>query len=715
MASVRKESLQAPLRLRASLALALLGGLLAAPARAAGADVSALSAHLSSFEVLPPSVWRPDLARPEVQEALSARHPGYLRFLAEHPGPWRAEWNEAGGTPHRIYGGSLPLALPDGRPPGSPEELEAAARALMARHRDLLGVGPEELALELVKDLEAFQVVRFRQTRRGMPVLGARVELRVAPGGRVVLLGADVIPERLLGAPEEAPRIAAAAAEGRAGAHASRRGRPFRPERTRLCVAPLYLGRDLVPRLAYQVRTRGEGEAGKWVYLVAAGDGPGGAAGEVLGGWDEAARGTVAGTARGKATPGLSPDASWNPAEFAPLKNLTVTAGARSAVTGEDGSFEITYPGSGSVTVSASLRGPYCRVDNVAGVELTFSRGGVASGTTNLAVDFNVSPVEFATSQVNAFLQVNRAHDFVKSLDPSFTAIDRPILAQVNVNDSCNAYFIPEGDGVLSFFRANPCANTAYSTVIHHEYGHFVVWKAFGSAQPMPAYNEGVADSFAALLTDQPVIGHQFNGQQAGPPIRDLSRQVLRYPDDLLLEYHHAGLIVGGAFWGLRQSLGAALGPEAGLERARRLFLAPPMISPGLTLDLLQLDDGDGILANGTPHFEQIASAFGRHGMPPPGHLRIAHERLGDSPSAGPFEVRAAIGSDFSFVSVLSAALRYSVDGGFQFASLPLAALGGGLYLRGGGGHPHLPRCLRRAGDRLDARHHRQREPREPR
>ena len=130
-----------------------------------------------------------------------------------------------------------------------------------------------------------------------------------------------------------------------------------------------------------------------------------------------------------------------------PLKRST-------GITGPDGSFEVTYPGGGSVSVTASLRGPFCMVDNAAGADLTFQRSA-ASGSV-VQIEINSSPGELGTAQVNAFLGVNRAHDLVKALDPTFTAIDRPILTQVNVDDSCNAYFIPEGEGFLSFFRSNP-------------------------------------------------------------------------------------------------------------------------------------------------------------------------------------------------------------------------------------------------------------------
>ncbi|HEV8376008.1 MAG TPA: IPT/TIG domain-containing protein, partial [Candidatus Polarisedimenticolia bacterium] len=648
---------------------------------AAGAEPQ-VSRFLSDFRNLPPGVYRPDLSRAEIQQSLSRRHPGFQRFLAEFPGKWQAEWNESAGTPHRLYGDSFPLQLAGDRLPAGEGDLAVAARLFIASHQDLIPVRPEDLVLDSTKDLGAFTLLRFGQLHGGVPVLGTRVEFWVAPGARAILVGVDALPERCLAGCAAPGRLDAGGAEEHARSHASRAGLAFRSQQTDPVIAPLYLGRRIVPRLAWRVQTHMAGPAGKWTYLVSAGGASAeDVAGELLGRWDEASRGTVSGSVRGKGSPGVLPDAAWNPPEFEPLPNLEIEAGGRSTLTAADGTFSLTYSGSGAVSVSALLRGPYCQVVNDSGTNLSFSNT-VASGT-QLSVDFNSSPSEFATAQVNAYLAVNRAHDLAKSLDPTFTAIDRPIPTHVNASEeSCNAYFIPGGTGLLSFFRSNPCVNSAYSTVVYHEYAHYLVWKAFGSVNPMPGYNEGVADAYSALLSDQPHIGDAFNGIQGAAPIRDLSRPPLSYPGDLLLEPHFSGLIIGGAFWDLRLRLGETLGSPAGLDLARRLhlkslFLAPTILSPDITLDLLALDDDDGVLANSTPHFDAIVSAFSRHGLAPPGQLSISHEPLGDSISPGPFLVKATVSSNFDFMVPTTVTLRYSTDGGGSFKAVNLPASGG--------------------------------------
>ncbi len=631
----------------------------------------------------PPGIYRPDLASSEGQTLLSARHPGWRRFLDEHPGRWRAVWNEAAGTPHRISGDAFAIWI------GAADH-EAAARSIFSAYPELFPVREESLHLETVKDLEPFTLVRFRQTHGGLPILGARAEVWLTADERAILLGSDLVPESALDALPAAPLLSLR--EGAELAVGVSRRRPESPSgffarEATLAIAPLHRDGRLAPRLVWEIRGPGADGRSLWVYLVAADGNPAGAAGEVLGAWDEAARGSVSGTVSGKTSPELFPDVPWNPAELRVLPSLRVTAGGKSAVTDPGGSFEIDFDGGGPVTVIASLDGPFCKVFDGQSPGLRITATGVASGS-HLPFEFNPTPEAAATAQVNAFLSVYAAHDFVKSLDPTFTGVDRPIVVRANLEDECGAFFLPSADGLLGFARASPgCVNSAYSTVVYHEYGHFVAWQAFGAVPPHLAYNEGAADAFCALLTDQPVIGQSFNGQEGagGGFIRNLAGPPLVYPQDLLQEAHYAGLIFGGAVWDLRVRLGAALGGAVGLDSARllllrSLFLAPRMISPDLVEDFLTLDDDDGVLANGTPNDAEIIAAFAGRGLRPPGELAIEHTPQSDSAARGPFTIRARVTSSFDAIRPTDVVLHHSRDGGIRFAEAPMVLGGGGAF-----------------------------------
>jgi hypothetical protein len=90
------------------------------------------------------------------------------------------------------------------------------------------------------------------------------------------------------------------------------------------------------------------------------------------------------------------------------------------------------------------------------------------------------------------------------------------------------------------------------------------------------------------------------------------------YPRDLTGISHYTGLIISGALWDLREQLIAKLGKAPGIAAAEQIFLGILERASDLTMTYnaaLVADDDDGDLANGTPNFCVIQSAFGRHGL----------------------------------------------------------------------------------------------------
>ncbi len=71
------------------------------------------------------------------------------------------------------------------------------------------------------------------------------------------------------------------------------------------------------------------------------------------------------------------------------------------------------------------------------------------------------------------------------------------------------------------------CPNTCYSSVVAHEYGHFVVSvHGLGGG----AFVEGYADAYALLMFDDPLVGADFFGE--GTSVRDYTAEcnVYQYP-----------------------------------------------------------------------------------------------------------------------------------------------------------------------------------------
>src|SRR5690606_26361759 len=73
--------------------------------------------------------------------------------------------------------------------------------------------------------------------------------------------------------------------------------------------------------------------------------------------------------------------------------------------------------------------------------------------------------------------------------------------------------------------EANKTSNMAYSSVIGHEYGHFILDELIGN--PGAAFGDGFADSFWIIMSGDPIIARNAHSSQG----------YLRYPGTSGCEY----------------------------------------------------------------------------------------------------------------------------------------------------------------------------------
>lgn len=322
----------------------------------------------------------------------------------------------------------------------------------------------------------------------------------------------------------------------------------------------------------------------------------------------------VAGNVSGKATPGVLPDKANNPPVLTALPNVTVQiVGGNSAETDDIGDYVISHGGNQQVTVRSRMVGPSL----LQGV----SNNG---GTGNIQIDLNVTPpgpadfvhndvpTEYNTAQVNAMLQTSLIHARVTEINPQYPQLNRSFVANVNVNSSCNATY---SGNAINFYRSQGgCVNTAYSTVVHHEYGHKLVGDA-GTSQG--AYGEGMGDVMGIVMTENPITGEDFFLD--GGDIRD-ARAGRQYPCSGAI--HFCGQIMSGCAYFTQEAL-RVTEPSAYRDiladlAINAILFRPSGIDPGITIDWLTLDDDDNNLGNGTPHYAEIDDGFSRHNMDPP-------------------------------------------------------------------------------------------------
>jgi len=327
----------------------------------------------------------------------------------------------------------------------------------------------------------------------------------------------------------------------------------------------------------------------------------------------------VSGTVQGNGSPGLLPDYAGNPPAPLTMPNLRVDiSGGNSAFTDPDGDYTIANGGAGTVTVSTSLdNGQWFNInDSSGGAVVTGSLLVTPPGPGNLLI--NPIPSEFLTAQINAARHTALIHNYYKDRAPSFTDIDLVLSTNVNINQTCNANF-NSANLSINFFRAGGgCRNTAYSTVVAHEYGHFVV-NRLGLAQG--AFGEGFSDVSAIMLHDTPTMGEQFRDN--GTYVRDVEIANQQYPCSDAI--HTCGQVLGGSWWDMRQEFGGFYGSAAGLELVRQLQVDWAMITiggsgsnaahPATVIEVLTVDDNDSNLDNGTPNYALICPAFAKHGL----------------------------------------------------------------------------------------------------
>jgi hypothetical protein len=507
--------------------------------------------------------------------------------------------------------------------------------------------------------------VKLRQEIAGVRVVDGYVNVLLDAQGALLSIQSTGVPR--LASLETRPAITPEQASRRVSeTFAQQVGRPA----TRLSTPELVIDQALVDKrrtavLAWRIDARADSPGALpdgFTYYVGAMNG------NVLRKVQAVHTFDVIGSVASNATPGLLPDTASNPATQQAMKYQNVTSAQGNATTDVNGDF--TIPGVNTpLSVTFTYTGTFNNVTNAAGPPFS-SIEFLQPNQGNLIV-MNATPADQVTAQANVFNTVNDDRDFVRSINPLEDTADYVALSHTNLNQTCNAYY----DGVsLNFFApGGSCPNTAYSSVISHEHGHWYNDR-FGTGNGPDGMGEGNADVWAMYHADNPIIGLGFGGPNTYIRSGLNTRQFCGDANPGCYgEVHSDGEVWMGAAWKVRAHLKTTNGDALGSMIANSLFLGwmesynQSEIKSIIELQWLTLDDDDGILANGTPHFTDINQGFVDQGFPnfvPPATSISAVTTFPDQTCESLSYAITATITPFAAPPVTTATVRWRVNGG---------------------------------------------------
>jgi hypothetical protein len=554
------------------------------------------------------------------QAELRERTP-WQQFIAAHP-QWSVEFNEASGKPRRAFGPPIATAG------NTPEEraLHFIASALAP-----FGIPLNELVHLATLPTAKLTYIHFTQQHQGLSVLHSRLMVKLDQAGRVISFAADVHDEIVL---DLQPTVPATTASSLAEVGLSN---VVELEYQGLRILPVPQGRTVDQRLVHEVlvHTRKEETPGRYRSYVDARSGQLWYRSNEVFDHHSCTSGQGHGN-DGAQDSGADIQVNANVLANGPLQATQVRAlpNIRLSVDGafqfadQDGAYATGIPGPMSVYVQ--LRGRWSNVTtNNVNPGLTVD---LQEGPNAVVVD-GLGNIRERT----AYWAVNKIHSHMKTVIPAFTGLDVAFPTKIDLTGgNCNAFY--DGSSINFYAEGNGCRSLAtVPDVVYHEYGHGINDKYYQSISGSfinGAMNEGYADVWAITLTQQPVLALGWQTSSPNTFIRRYDQAPKVYPVDLVGQVHADGEIIAGAWYSTFQNLNdMALTLDLFAQAYPGL---QAMVANGqegaayrdVLIDVLQADDDDGDITNGTPNGLAIVEGFARHGITLLSNVSLQHTAI---------------------------------------------------------------------------------------
>jgi hypothetical protein len=549
-------------------------------------------------------------ARPDLDAALSA-------WRSTNGANWKSALDGETGWAQMVYGGHT---LAPAAAPQNDADFIALALAAAPTAAGLHGLESSTLFYQDTAFLPLGQIgsgdkqtVRLRQAVDGVRVEGAYLNLLFSARGELLSVQSTGLPNA--SAIGSLPALEQADGAGFARAHflAATNFDALEVGTPELLIAQIVAGGKRTGQLAWRVECNWSMPDAeplrKLVYVDAL-------TGALLRMDEGIQHFDVFGTVNAMASPGTLPDIASNPETAQVMQYGRCQAGATTVYTDAAGNFN--FPGvSSNLAVTFSFVGPYASVNYSPGADYTLVQT-LPPGTSN-SVLMNPSSSATITPQANAFIVSTDMRGWIRSINPSDAHGDFVTVANVNVAGTCNAYY--NGSSINFYAAGGGCVNTAYSTVITHEQGHWMNDR-YSTGNGGDGMGEGNADVWANYLWDTPIIGANFSGSSFIRTGNNMRQFCGDSNPGCYGEVHNDGEVWMGAAWKVRNNLNISLGNTLGDLTANTLFLGwmngynQTGIRSIIETQWVTLDDNDGNISNGSPHFGDIDGGFRTQGFP---------------------------------------------------------------------------------------------------
>ncbi len=555
---------------------------------------------------------------------------------------WTGRWNQSTGLPHTLFSNGYPF------PVSGEADFQSKCLDFVDSNPAIFGsVGSNDLEQLSITHRNDVWYAIFAQFKDGIRVEGARVDFRVKHGN-LVMLGARVIPNlETIGIPGITELRAVSIAQNNF---------EFQTHTAELIYLAHADGRPV-----WKINGQNSSPVRNWAIYIDA------ETGEILYSFDET-KTLVSGTVTADVHNMYGTDTPESRAQ----RYIYVGIGGYTADTSDEaGSYEIEIdPGTGW-DISGRLEGLFAKA-----IPVGVMPAEIFTPADSSIVDLYFSHPTVELDETDAYYHINAVHAWVKTLEPEFTGMDYQVPVYVREMSSPgpnNAWW--DGHAVHMGAGAGGYDNWGYyADVYYHEYGHGITDRQYPPGT-LPytgqsgAIDEACSDYTGCTITDESQMG-EGGLIPGGGIIRDMDNSYV-FPDDWAGEVHADGRIIGGAFWEVRVAVGSNIADTL-IHFAK--YGAPEEFEAFLD-EVLIVDDDDGNLLNGTPHFFEIFTAFQNHGI---GQFKVSiyHRPLADSENLdGPYIAKCFVASTLP-PAESNIKLTYSNNGGTDWNDVFMSSTG---------------------------------------